>query len=261
LPSFLFVLLAFLLVAPALARPAALVVEKGDLPLLIVAGHGGHFPLEGAEQRLKEKVDDPHFVLFGDTHTNDLASDLAGAVGQEVGGGHRPSLILNEIHRRFCDVNRSPRLSSQDPVGVAHHTAFHQAIDDELARLVALHGWALLLDIHGQAHYDTTLLLGTAENSAIGPWSRQALWGHGGLVESLKSAGFTVAPESPDGQQRYGGGYTVRHHGADPRVEAWQMEHSRALRNDQLLRSRYLKVVAQALAGALHHPPFTASKG
>ncbi len=241
---------------PVRAEAPLLTLQKGDLPLLIVAGHGGKLPLEGAEVREKDKVQDPKFVIFGDAFTNELATDLAGAVAQEWGvEEHRPSLLLNWVHRRYADVNRKPEFTSHDPVGVAHHAAYHQMIDDELERLVAEHGWALLLDIHGQAHYETTLLLGTAQNEVVGPWSLEALWGGDGLVARLEGAGFTAEPTSADGKQRYGGGYTVRHHGADPRVEAWQMEHSRAIRDTLDDRTRYLEEVARLLVQAMRRHP------
>ena len=255
MPSLLLGLVLLLGLFPALAEAPSVSVQQGDLPLLIVAGHGGKVPLPEAELRQKSKVNDPHFVLFGDAHTNELATDLAGAVAQEYGAGHKPSLILNQIHRRYADVNRTPELTSHDPLGVAHHATFHQAIDSELDRLLAAHGWALLLDLHGQAHYETTLLLGTGENSVVAPWSVRALWGDHGLVASLNEAGFTVEPTTPQGKQRYGGGYTIRHHGLDKRVEAWQMEHSRAIRDGLESRSRYLEVVAASLVRAMRNPP------
>ena len=64
-----------------------------------------------------------------------------------------------------------------------------------------------------------------------------------------------MEPGEPEGKQRYGGGYTVRHHGLSERVEAWQMEHSRLIRNDLEQRSRYLDVVAKSLVRALDSPP------
>lgn len=244
-------LLLFLLCPLRAGEIPTLRLTQGDLPLLIVAGHGGQLPLEGAEIRRESEVKDPHFVLFGDSKTNELATDLADALAQELNNKHRPSLLLNEVHRRYADVNRTPERTSHDPVGVAHHAAYHQTIEHELARLVARHGWALLLDIHGQARYETILLLGTAENTVIDDWSKQAIWGNEGLVESLKSSGFTVMPDAENGKQRYGGGYTVRHHGASDKVEAWQMEHSRAIRDGTDSRSSYLEVVAKSLARAI----------
>ena len=254
-PALLLLWLSLLAGARADAPPT-LTISKGNLPLIIVAGHGGKMPLPGAELREKTKVADPNFVLFGDAITNELATDLAGAVAQEWGGeNHHPTVILNQIHRRYADVNRAPELSTHDPVGLAHHAAYHKAIDDEIVRLTAQHGWVLLLDIHGQAHYETTLLLGTGENSVIDPWSIDVLWGSGGLIDSLKQKGFTVEPGNPEGKQRYGGGYTVRHHGLQPGVEAWQMEHSRAIRDGMEQRTLYLETVAHLLVKALRNPP------
>lgn len=244
-----------LLVLRVQAEAPAVTVQPGNLPLLIVAGHGGKLPLPGAEIRDPAKVDDPRFVIFGDAVTNELATDLAAAVAQEAGGRDRPSLILNQIHRRYADVNRPPELTSHDAPGVAHHAVFHQAIENELTRLVERHGWALLLDLHGQAGYDTTLMLGTAKNSVISSWSLEALWGHSGLVDNLSRAGFSVEPRTPDEPQRYGGGFTIRYHGKGPRVEAWQMEHSRAIRDRLDERSGYLEVVARTLVRAMQRRP------
>ncbi len=247
-----------LLTAPTAVRaesPPALKLVEGNLPLLIVAGHGGVLPLEGAEVRVESEVNDPHFVLFGDAKTNELATDLADAVAQEYGDKHKPSLLLNQIHRRYADVNRKPEQTSHDRLGVAHHRDFHTAIEHEIARLVARHGWVLLLDIHGQARYETTLLLGTAENSVIDDWSKETLWGSDGLVVELRQHGFSAEPDSPEGKQRYGGGYTIRNHGKTPGVEAWQMEHSRAIRDTLEPRGKYLEVVAQTLVRAMKGHP------
>lgn len=235
--------------------PPGLTLVEGNLPLLIVAGHGGVLPLEGAEVRRESEVQDPHFVIFGDAKTNELATDLADAVAQEYGEGHKPSLLLNNIHRRYADVNRKPELTSHDRIGVAHHREFHQTIEHEIARLVIRHGWVLLLDIHGQARYETTLLLGTAENSVIGDWSMEALWGSDGLVAGLREHGLSAEPDSADGKQRYGGGYTIRNHGKTAGVEAWQMEHSRAIRDSLEPRGQYLEVVAQTLVRAMKGHP------
>ncbi len=228
----------------AWAQVSTLDVQKGTLPLLIVAGHGGTLPLEGADVRDPEKVDDPHFVMFRDVETNELAWDLFCRMQEEC-HGQKPTLIRNLIHRKFADVNRSPELSSDDPVGVAHHQAFHKAIKDEIDRIKSLHGFVLLIDIHGQTKYSSSLMIGTARNEVVSDWSIQVLWGPEGLVPKLEQAGFTVDPPLSDGDQRYSGGYIVRQHGADPAVEAWQFEHNGELRRDPKLRSRYVDVLAK----------------
>lgn len=216
--------------------------------MLLVAGHGGTEPLPGAEVRRPERVKDPNFVVLGDSLTNELASDLAQAIARESEGGARPSLLLNRVHRRYCDVNRSPELSSHDPRGRAHHAAFHQALAGELRRLQRQHGWVLLLDLHGQSRYPISLHLGTAQHALVSPATVDWLWGPGGLVAELQDHGFQVAPAQKEAKQRYPGGYIVRHHAAPGRVEACQMEHSRALRQGQEDRERYLAVLARSLA-------------
>lgn len=201
--------------------------------------------------RQAEKVSDPNFVIFGDARTNELATDLAETIASLYQNKHRPSLLLNQIHRRYADVNRKPEQSSHDRLGTAHHAEFHLQLAQELERLVQEHGWALLLDIHGQSRYPTTLLLGTAQNKVIGEWSKATIWGHRGVVDRLSAAGFSAEPSTPDGTQRYAGGYTIRHHGRTPHVEAWQLEHSRDIRDALDERTRYLELLADILVNAL----------
>lgn len=242
----------------ALAQSPNLDTREGSLPLVIVAGHGGTQALEGAELRNAEKTDDPHFVLFRDVETNELAEAIAARV-TALSQGESVTLIRSLVHRKYADLNRTLELSSHDAKGREFHREFHQAIDREVARLQAIHGWVLLLDIHGQTKYPFDLLIGTAKNQVVSQWSVEKLWGPDGLVASLTRGGaFTVDPPTANGQQRYAGGYTIRHHGDDPHIEAWQLEHRGDIRRDPELRTRYVDALTEVLVRALAQPPKTA---
>lgn len=230
-------------------------IEKGDLPVLIVAGHGGNKPLPGAAPRRREQSNDPKFMPYADLKTLELAAELAAVLIHEYGGKHRPSLIISTVHRRCCDLNRKLELSSQDPLARAYHQAYHQAIRQELARIKEAHGWALLLDIHGQTHFDTALMLGTAEHTVISDWSKKAIWGPGGLIVTLEQLGYSIEPRLQEGKQVYAGGFTIREHGKDLGVEAWQLEHNSELRLSDNKRLRYVHALAKFLVKALSTYP------
>lgn len=63
--------------------------------------------------------------------------------------GFQPTLVWFTIHRSHVDVNRSPRY---EPYATGFHEPyeqFHQALDGEIASVVARFKRSLLLDVHG----------------------------------------------------------------------------------------------------------------
>jgi N-formylglutamate amidohydrolase len=182
-----------------------------------------------------------------------LTSELARSYSEQIfqRTGKRPSVLISEVHRKYCDLNRQEDWSSPAPAGRAFHREYHGALKLELERLLSEHGWALLLDIHGQSSEPYDLMVGIREGDVIGDWSRKALWDKGGVLESLRGEGFAVVPDRPEQKIRFGGGFIVRTYGTDERVEAWQLEHGGNLRFDPERYRKFVALMAGALAVAL----------
>ena len=204
LPSLL--VLISLLCRPLSAETAPFILEKGDLPILLVAPHGGSGSLLEAPIRRQRDSEDPHFSTKKDMVTSELTRSYCDEILKVT--GKKPSLLSSEIHRKYCDLNREEEWSSPAPAGQAFHREYHGVLRDELKRLVDLHGWALLLDIHGQSSEPHDLMIGVREGDTIGDWSKAALWGNDGLVERLQKEGFAVVPGRAQEKIRYGGGYS-----------------------------------------------------
>lgn len=247
MPRLLLVLLALAL--PLEAETFSL--QRGDLPILLVAPHGGSAALEGAIVRQKEKSSDPHFSVKKDLYTTELAHLIRDAFGD----GQKPSLLTSGVHRKYVDPNRSLRNATQSKAGIRYHQDFHSALEEELRRLKASHGWVLLIDLHGQSSEDVDLMIGTREGRTIGSWSEKALWGPRSLTESLREEQFAVAPESVEERVRYNGGYIVKTYGELPGVDAWQFEHGRDLRFEETRREKYAELLSTLLLRALRENP------
>lgn len=232
-----------MLCVTASAQADEFLFQKGELPILVVAPHGGSDPLPKAAIRSKTEVTDPHFTRSKDLVTAELAQQLYNSFP----AGGKPSILISRIHRKFVDHNRKETWSTHDPNGRAAHRRFHQTLEGELQRLISLHGRALLLDIHGQGKLETDIILGTREGKTISDWSRPALWGSDGLIAILKETGYSVLPNAEEDKIRYNGGYIVRHYSKDPNVDAWQIEHSKQLRYDRERNIRYTSLLAKHL--------------
>lgn len=233
------------LLAPLTAEPFVFV--PGDLPLLIVAPHGGDGVLEGAEIRQKDRSTGSKFAVVRDLVTTDLAQLYSDEIYRATENQARPSLLYSNTHRRYCDLNRSEEHSSHDPVGRKFHRRFHQTIQNEVERLSGQFGWVLIVDVHGQSAEPVDLLIGTRGGTTISSWSKSALWGQEGIIPSLLEAGFSVLPPEPQTKVRFNGGFTVTHYAHPPQVETWQFEHGRELRFNEEANRVFTRLVAERL--------------
>lgn len=248
MPSLLLLFVWF--ISPIAAQSfSTFTLESGDLPIFLIAPHGGSGYLPDAPIRKARDSDDPHFSGKKDMLTAELARSYRDQIFKAT--GQKPSVLISEVHRKYCDLNRREDWSSPAPAGQSFHREYHRALRQELDRVLSEHGWALLLDIHGQSSEPHDLMVGIREGEVIGEWSRETLWGESGVVEILRGNGFTIVPDRPEQKIRFGGGFIVRTYGADERVEAWQLEHGSNLRFDQNRQQKFVELMVGALAPAL----------
>jgi N-formylglutamate amidohydrolase len=108
------------------------------------------------------------------------------------------------------------------------HAPFHQAIGDELERLAADHGWALLIDCHSMPHRNgqAEVVIGDRHGGSAVPWLAQE------AARIARQNGWSAALNDP-----YAGGYVVERHGRPDRsIHALQLEIDRSRYLDRDLR-------------------------
>lgn len=232
-------------------------LKTGDIPLLIVSPHGGSQVLEGAPERQRKTSLDPQFNRGKDLMTAELSQELWEAFPP----GRKPSLLLAKVHRRYLDLNRPIEWATESSQGKEAYRKFHKALETELERLTQLHGWALLLDVHGQNSEPYDLLLGTVQGSTISSWSENLIWGPSGAMEALRGQGWRVSPGQAGQAIRLSGGYIVRNYADPPKVEAWQLEHGPTLRFEDQSRKLYVQILAFSLLERLNRRLRNSSKG
>jgi hypothetical protein len=242
----------------------------GDSPLVISAPHGG-----------REKPADIPNRTYGVTDADANTQELARTVGEQFfkSTGHRPHLIICLLHRSKLDANREIKEAAQGNASAekAWHD-YHAAITRALASAVARHGFAFLIDLHGQNHKGLRVELGYLHSStdlarpdsvldappfaAAGslqliakkttvPYSA-LLKGPTSLGALLENGGFhsTPSPRLPVPDEPYfRGGYTVdRHVRGTPEVTGLQVEANRTrLRDTAANRERFATVLVPSL--------------
>jgi len=187
-----------------------------------------------------------------------IADANGGAIGVRARGGLGivPSRsIRGRLWRRPIDQAELKRR-----VGEAHEP-FHDAIAQELERLEAEHGWALLIDCHsmprrsGQAE----IVIGDRHGGSAAPWLAEE------AARIARQNGWSAALNDP-----YAGGHVVERHGRPERgVHALQLEIDRSCYLARDLRSpgpgfdkaaRLVETLAFQLADALGTPNVIAAE-
>lgn len=141
-----------------------------------------------------------------------------GAVGVRARGGLGivPSRCAphGRLWRRPIDLAELERRVAEA------HAPFHAAVAGELDRLVATHGWALLLDCHSMPHRkgQAELVLGDRHGGSAAPWLAAE------AARIARAEGWSAALNDP-----YAGGHVVERHGRPERgLHALQVEIDRS---------------------------------
>lgn len=136
--------------SPFFGRNGYIEYQRGDCPIIIVAGHGGvEQPAELADRTNTGAW--PDSVLIPDQNTEDLARRIVNEI--HARSGQRPHLVVNRLHRGKLDPNREIGEAAQgDPNTEISYNEFHAFIEDARLAIEPAFGFGLLVDIHGHAH-------------------------------------------------------------------------------------------------------------
>jgi N-formylglutamate amidohydrolase len=213
--------------------PPLVTVEKGNLPIILSAPHGGRTEVPGAKPR--EPVNGA--VLVRDDNTAELTALLADAIERELGG--RPYVVIARFQRKFADANRAPAEAYTDPAAAPHYDAYHAALQAACEDVRAKWGRGALFDVHGQAKAPGKIIRGTADGQTVTDLLQRdgpgALLGRTSVLGSMRRAGYGLEPDDTTAltrEERFNGGFIVRNYGSHKgtKIDAIQLELGAELR-------------------------------
>lgn len=203
--------------------------QKGELPIILAAPHGGRNAIPGCPERVGKNV--PMFAKVTDTNTDLLARKVANAIEDKMKA--KPYLVIAHFERRYADVNRSLENGVEHDSAKPYYQAYHDFLKESRDAVQKQWGRGILIDLHGQAAEMGTIFRGTNDLKStrhlIDRFGLAALTGKHGILGQLEKAGYTITPAGDSKEKEhpmYSGGYTVATYGSktDGSVDAIQLE-------------------------------------
>lgn len=223
--------------------------QRGDLPILLTAPHGGTKPIPDVASRTSG-------TLLSDDGTYELALLVSDEL-TKLTKGKKPYLVAAQFHRKFLDVNRPVTNAFESAPAKPYYETYHNQISNYVAEIrQRFSGEGLMVDLHGQARDDASIFRGTGNGLTVTRLLKQqgepAFTGTNSLLGLLAAMGYNVIPNNtppgkPPEDRSYNGGFTVRTYGSNNEngIDAIQIELGYKLR--RIDRQKFAKDLAQAI--------------
>ncbi|HWB00898.1 MAG TPA: N-formylglutamate amidohydrolase [Pirellulales bacterium] len=235
------------------ADDSLVVVQHGDLPIVISAPHGGREVIPDAPPRTgRDGI--YRFVTEADTNTDKLADELAQELERLL--GKKPYVVRARFARKYCDVNRKAEDAYESPAAKAVYDAYHAALAEACRDVQRRWHGGLLLDVHGQSTYPDQLIRGTnnglTTSMLVERRGAEAYIGRGSLLGLMQQAGYDVLPpiDTTEAEPtRYSGGHIVKTYGSHQAggIDAIQFEFGRKYRVPASEAEKSAKDLAKAI--------------
>jgi N-formylglutamate amidohydrolase len=243
--------LAFLLLGPTLAllpgvrarddspaRPEDLVfVQKGTLPIIISAPHGGRKEIPGVPVRTDTSV--ANFATAFDANTLELTELFAKELEKKLDG--KPWLVVAHFSRKHLDANRPRDGAYESEKAKPYYDRYHGSLEAACKAVKQKFGRGLLLDIHGQGAFNYAICRGTQNGKTVKVLKERFGWtavtGKESVLGQLQGRGYKILPdcdadEKAKEEPKFNGGHIVQTYGSHTgfAIDAIQLEFGMALR-------------------------------
>ncbi len=228
--------------------------QRGELPIVLSAPHGGTRPIPDVPERKGEGLEKGGAGFFAgrDSGTEELAYAVSEAIQKRY--GKLPYMVVSRTHRKYLDPNRPPDIAYEDDDAKPVYQFYHETLASYCREASNKFHSVVLLDLHGQGSKADTVFRGTRNGSTVkhlrGTFGEEAFTGEKSLFSMLARQGWTVYPLPHSGKEQAGftGGHIVGTYGSSNGsvVDAYQLEFGSEYR----VQSRRTKT-AEELANAI----------
>ncbi|AWM41004.1 N-formylglutamate amidohydrolase [Gemmata obscuriglobus] len=224
--------------APDAPKPSDFVtVQKGTLPIIISAPHGGRKPVPELPLRVGTGLN--NFQTVRDENTAELTEKLAAELEEILDG--KPWVVIARFERKYLDANRSSEQGYESDKAKPYYDAYHAPLEAACKAVREKHGRGLLLDIHGQALHPGAICRGTQNLKTVKLLRDRdgmaALRGKYSVLGRMEKHGYKVLPaadaeEGTKEEPQFNGGYIINHYGSHTAfaIDAIQLELGSHLR-------------------------------
>ncbi len=218
-----FVFFAFIALAPAAPdapKPEDFVtVQKGTLPIIISAPHGGRKKVPDVPERVGTGL--TNFQTVRDENTAELVEKLVTEIEKLLGA--KPWVVIARFERKYLDVNRSREQGYESDKAKPYYDAYHDPLAAACKAVKEKHGRGILLDIHGQAAFTGAICRGTQNLKTVKLLKDRngmpAIRGQNSILGRMEKLGYKIMPptdaaETAKEEAQFTGGYIVATYGS-----------------------------------------------
>jgi len=226
-------------------------VQKGNLPIIISAPHGGNDVIPGVPVRTGVGVSD--FTTVRDTGTEELAYTLATSIQQRF--GRAPFVVVAKASRQYVDFNRTAVDAYENPDAKVVYDYYHKMMKTYTRTAANRYHGGVVIDLHGQGASSSTVYRGTRNGATVrrlrASFGQSAHDGPNSLFGMLVTRGWTVDPQpltDPE-DTSFNGGFIVGTYGSQQAtaVDAQQFEFGSNYRSTTAGRSQTAADLTEAL--------------
>ncbi|MGL6075249.1 MAG: hypothetical protein ACRC8S_13910 [Fimbriiglobus sp.] len=208
-----------------------LILQKGDLPIILSAPHGGTTRIDGVPNREGKGVN--KFVTVLDTNTFELIIKTSAAIEKAMGA--KPYVVAAKFERTQIDANRPKEDAYESEKAKPYYDIYHKTLKEYTETVRTTWGHGLLLDFHGQAAKANTIYRGTQNRKTVEAlrtrFGQAGLTGPNSFLGQLAKRGYIIFPAIDDEpatpeHKGYTGGYIVGTYGSHngTNIDAIQLE-------------------------------------
>jgi hypothetical protein len=208
--------------APDAPKPENFItVQKGTLPIIISAPHGGKKKVPDVPERVGKGLTNFQTVL--DANTAELTEKFVAELEKALDG--KPWVVIARFERKYLDVNRSPEEGYESDKAKPYYDAYHNALAGACKTVKQQFGRGLLLDIHGNAVFPNAICRGTQNLKTVTLLKERdgmpAIRGKNSVLGRMERLGYKVIPpadaeEKTKEESKFTGGYSSAPTAATP---------------------------------------------
>lgn len=231
----------------------------GKIPVIISVPHCGKQTLHEIYKRTKKNI-----VTATDLNTSEIAIKIYEKMGE------KPYVIINNISRKYVDMNRPESDGAENLLTRVLWRSYHRALNKLIRDCKKRYGTCLLIDLHGNAKTNNLVQLGygitindigkkNLEKCSL-PYlnnkyeSKSLIIGNRSLGYFIDNVDAAPSPQIKTGDEiqsvakdkyYFNGGYTIRNYSSKTKTDCIQIELSADLRKPGYLRIS--KILANAI--------------
>ena len=131
--------------------------KEGNIPIILLSLHGGGTFLD-CKKRMNI-LNGKQFVVKNDAYTKKITLET---YSNMLSLGYKPYLIVNNIHRKYIDLNRFMNSSCNEKCNscMYQYILFHDNLMKCVLNIIDKHGKCFIFDIHGNQNTHNMIQFG-----------------------------------------------------------------------------------------------------